>query len=341
MEEPSTSIIKDDPKTMEKGKADPTEASSDSIGRFYHRCASFNILHYLWIQDTGFLIHSTILNAHPEFKDLHIAQIGIGNCMSMLKAWHETQDQSIIDGYDPNISHAIPIEWRGPKLRIHPQDLSRPSLESGQVKAYNIVHLRFAGPLVRHNNPDFLLSNAVAMLKPGGWIQWDEFGLASASVVTTNEQPTSLFPNAETLARLTREKGVETHGWLHLLSLLFKKHGLDAIDVLWRPVGFEHLPACTEVLILAWEEEMLSLRKDGDEKEKARREFLEGALRGFEEESLRAGRGVAIRMHRYICLARKGKEAESGVKGEMEKERGWVADDDGNTATKVAGGEKK
>ena len=281
------------------------------------------------------------MTAHREFKDLRIAQIGIGNCMSMIYAWRQTPGRGTIDGYDVDISHAMPIEWRSSNLKIRRQDISRPPLHSSQLKCYNIVHLRFAASLVRSNNPDFLIENAAAMLKPGGWIQWDEIDLASASVVTTNKQPTSLFPNAEALARLTREKGAETHGWLSHLPLLFMKHGLDAMNEVRRPIKLEHVTESTEMLVLAWEEEMRSLRKDGDEEEKVRRGVLEGALRGFEEESLRAGPGVAIRMDRYIGLARKGEKAESGVPGGARVEEGWVADDDGITATKVAGGRKK
>ena len=340
-EHSTASIIKVDPTTTESGMAEPTEASSDSIGRFHHRCVSFSLYHYLWIEDTGFLIHPTILNAYREFKDLRIAQIGIGNCMSMIYALRETKGRSIIDGYDVDISKAMPKEWYSPKLRIRPQDMSRPSLDSCPVKSYDLVHLRFAASLVRDNNPDTLISNAATMLKPGGWIQWDEFDPTSASVVTTNNQPTSLFPNAETLARLTREKGVETHGWLSRFPLHFIKHGLDFVDDLREPISVEHMTVSTEVLILALEEQMRLLRKDGDKEEKARSRVLEGALRGFEEESRRARRGVAISMDRYIGLARKEEGVRSGVKEWGTVEKGWVADDDGLTATKVVGGRRR
>ena len=274
-EHSTASITKVDPTTADSGKADPTEASSDSIGRFHHRCASFSLFHYLWIEDTGFLIHPTILSAYCEFKDLRIAQIGIGNCMSMIYALRETNGRSIIDGYDADISKAMPIEWCSPKLRVRSLDMSRPSLDCCPVKSYDLVHLRFAASLVRDHDPDFLISNAAAMLKPGGWIQWDEFDLASAYVLTTNNQPTSLFPNAETLARLTRELDVEAHGWLSHLPLLFMKHGLDFVDDFREPISVEHMTVSTEVLVLAWGEEMRSLRRDGDKEEKERSGILE------------------------------------------------------------------
>ena len=102
----------------------------------------------------------------------------------------------------------------------------------------------------------------------------------------------------------------------------------------------EYVTASTDMLVLAWEEEMLSLRKDGDEEERVRRAVLEGALRGFEEESLRAGRGVAIRMDRVIGLARKGEGWEGKMKAWEKDKNGWVHDDDEVSAFKVVGGEK-
>lgn len=84
----------------------------------------------------------------------------------------------------------------------------------------------------------------------------------SASIVITKPEYNS--PSAEAPAALTQEKGEETHSWLPHLPLLLIEHGIEAAGEYQRPISWEYLAASTDVLVLAWEEEILQLKDNDD-----------------------------------------------------------------------------
>ncbi|KAM0128504.1 hypothetical protein ACHAO1_008969 [Botrytis cinerea] len=52
---------------------------------------------------------------------------------------------------------------------------------------FDIVHIRAFTIVVKGGHPGILLENLIAMLKPGGYLQWDEMDSASFSAHSPNE----------------------------------------------------------------------------------------------------------------------------------------------------------
>ncbi|TGO85923.1 hypothetical protein BPOR_0351g00060 [Botrytis porri] len=52
---------------------------------------------------------------------------------------------------------------------------------------FDIIHIRAFTIVMKGGHPGVLLDNLIAMLKPGGYLQWDEMDSASFSAHSPNE----------------------------------------------------------------------------------------------------------------------------------------------------------
>lgn len=50
------------------------------------------------------------------------------------------------------------------------------------VGVFDVVHVRAFTAVIKNNNPTPLAANAIKMLKPGGYLQWDELDMGSLMV---------------------------------------------------------------------------------------------------------------------------------------------------------------
>ena len=57
------------------------------------------------------------------------------------------------------------------------------------VGQYDVVHVRVFAVVVKNNDPEPLIRNAYKMLKPGGYLQWDEFDGGSFKAVAPGSDP--------------------------------------------------------------------------------------------------------------------------------------------------------
>jgi hypothetical protein len=55
------------------------------------------------------------------------------------------------------------------------------------VGVFDVVHVRAFTAVIKNNNPTPLAANATKILKPGGYLQWDELDMVSLMVKTPNE----------------------------------------------------------------------------------------------------------------------------------------------------------
>ncbi|MCJ1445375.1 MAG: hypothetical protein MMC23_005880 [Stictis urceolatum] len=162
--------------------------SSPSTGDGYRlmRDASasirLNAQHYLWKQICGFNIHPQI--PLPKEKELKVADIGVGTAIWMADVKLEYPALKV-DGFDKSLQQCPPDE-------LLPEGCSSRTLDiladlPEDVKGlYDIVNVTLLqGGL--EDTPVPALRNMLAMLKPGGYLQWQEVNLSALSV--TSKKP--------------------------------------------------------------------------------------------------------------------------------------------------------
>lgn len=92
---------------------------------------------------------------------------------------------------------------------------------------YDIVHIRLFLAVVDNNDPTQILDHCYKLLKPGGYLQWDEYDPFAADVIGVEEQVSkkALLAFCE-MAK--KQKPVE---WVFSLPGTFQKHGLEVLAV--------------------------------------------------------------------------------------------------------------
>uniref|UniRef100_A0A1Y1KBW6 Methyltransferase domain-containing protein n=1 Tax=Photinus pyralis TaxID=7054 RepID=A0A1Y1KBW6_PHOPY len=175
--------------------------------------------HLLAKMYTGYTLSPQI----PVAPSMKIAEIGTGTGIWLLDLASQLPSTVVLDGFDISDGQ-FPHESNLPsnvKLSIMDSfDQVPPEL----VGKYDVVHLRFWVCIVRGNNVEKLIHHAKALLKPGGWIQWEEANLGR---IVTNGDEARKFVHA---AELVLKSLNFDFGWIEALPNTLESHGLEVVD---------------------------------------------------------------------------------------------------------------
>lgn len=98
-------------------------------------------------------------------------------------------------------------------------------------KVFDIVHLRTLYSTVQGNKVDPLLANCLKMLKPGGYLQWDESDASTLACYTPDasvkaEACKQIIAVQDFSARMFTQM---TPDWLHKLSSTLQERGCEVV----------------------------------------------------------------------------------------------------------------
>ncbi|KAF3764007.1 hypothetical protein M406DRAFT_75232 [Cryphonectria parasitica EP155] len=120
------------------------------------------------ILNIGYLVHPSITATLPSKP--HIADIATGTGR-FLQCAQELYPQANLDGYD--ISPALFPKQISTTISLRLLDVKQPIPEELHNQ-YDLVHLRLLLAAMDGSEWGTVVRNVVQMLKPGGWLQWDE-----------------------------------------------------------------------------------------------------------------------------------------------------------------------
>lgn len=133
--------------------------------------ARLNLQHYLWHESIGYHIHPDVQLQIPSINPT-IADVATGTGLWAIHVAREVPSAQV-DGLDIDMTQAPHPSWLPDTVRLREWDMFSPV--PGDLRGkYDLVHVRLlvlvlsgvdAGPAIR---------NMLALLKPGGWLQWDE-----------------------------------------------------------------------------------------------------------------------------------------------------------------------
>ncbi|KAI1435810.1 hypothetical protein GGR50DRAFT_702352 [Xylaria sp. CBS 124048] len=136
--------------------------------------------HLLWKDQLGFLLHPDI---PTKGVDLKIADIGTGNGIWLNDFATKIHTPCELHGFDISFDQLGPKQWLPANIRMHILDVfEEPPVEFQAF--FDIVHVRLISPAVRDNDPRPILAHMTKLLKPGGYIQWDEVDTVGSSIKT-------------------------------------------------------------------------------------------------------------------------------------------------------------
>ncbi|KAI3316623.1 hypothetical protein HD806DRAFT_517142 [Xylariaceae sp. AK1471] len=240
-----------------KAEAYEPESFWVAPARNFRSSARLHLQHLLWQNTIGFLLEPRIQNSIADVKQLKVADLACGNGVWLTDLDHQLSNKKVssqLDGYDINDVNFPPPAFLPNMVKLNKLDvLSRP-LPEELIGAYDIVHIRAFSSIIFNCNTTPLLSTALAMLKPGGWLQWDEMG---ADFVIEPPSPDISKTACETIDRILKAGG-ETHGmkreFLRELDRHVSENGFQEVHLQEDKNRKQDYKGWTEDFLMVWED---------------------------------------------------------------------------------------
>ncbi|GFF41294.1 hypothetical protein IFM61606_05090 [Aspergillus udagawae] len=272
------------------------------LDRSYTAASRLNYQFYLWKDSLQFNLHPSIQLPKDDSTPVRIADLATGTAIWLLDLLRDpavTRYASIrLDGFDIDLANAPLPEWLPPPITLRQLSIFE-TVPSDLHGKYDVVHLRLLVLVVQNSDPLPIINQAYQMLKPGGYIQWDDLNYPDSEVVKGNAMSDVATPAHDAFLRFAQSNG--RNDWvLDLPYHLMSRHG-----------GFEDAHLCNytdrvelrkangDQYILVMEEFSARLKCAGKMDDALNIDLM---IRGLAEESRL---GVGLSMPKAVCVARK------------------------------------
>ncbi|KAL1986118.1 hypothetical protein VTN96DRAFT_7015 [Rasamsonia emersonii] len=266
------------------------------LQRNYHASARLNLQTYLWRDSLGYIIHPSV----PPLKaDARVADVGTGTGIWLTQLNRELNRDSVrLDGFDIDISQCPRQEWMPSNIHFQQWDAVQPPPAElhGQ---FDLVHLRLVMIGIANEDLAKVVANLALLLKPGGYLQWEEINNFDNHVVTINDtiQTPAMSELLEWMTAGPKKyrNGVE---WRLIIPTVLEQHGFTNAVVHSHSDPPELRRWLTEVSFQTLTE-FAGKKLPKDSKEAI---WLSRILEQAHEE---CKNGAAIHMGKLICVAQK------------------------------------
>ncbi|MCJ1319514.1 hypothetical protein MMC15_004850 [Xylographa vitiligo] len=274
----------------------PSPPDGYVLSRNYMAASRLNYQHHLWQQTLSFLLHPSIPLATTPPPS--IADIATGTAVWLVDLARTLPPTAALDGYDISLQQCPPPAWLPRNITLHLWDMFTPPATPAR---YDVLHVRLVQLVVPGHDPRPLVRHLRAMLKPGGYLQWDELDPAGSALVRAPPPP-PLPPAAAAAHPALDRKLAEVRarpGWVRRLPQVLREEGFEHVRAHEYREGVGLAKAFFDVHC-AMEEEMVRARGGAAEGEGGAE-----ALRGLEEIHRESVPGVVICTPKVVCVARK------------------------------------
>ena len=250
-----------------------------------------NYQHYIWRQELGYNIHPTI--PFSSFgENPRIADVATGTGLWLLQV-SRSHPRATCDGFDISLAQTPPAIWLPRNVSFFQWNMFEPP-PADLACTYDLVHIRLVNLVIANKDRVSTIRNLAALLKPNGYIQWDEIDLRD-TIVTHGAGDAGKVDAVRKMDGLM--KGHGSFDWISKLPQHMNENGFERA-MLWREkldMGWVQVPTVYHILAFA---DIVSRMPGGDGR---KRDFERMAADFGEVTKLRAVQGVA----KVICVARK------------------------------------
>ncbi|KAF2787074.1 UMTA methyltransferase family protein-like protein [Melanomma pulvis-pyrius CBS 109.77] len=279
------------------------------ISHGFDESGRLHLQQWLWRSQLGWNIHPAI--ELSKSGGVRIADHGCGNAAWLLSIASELEREQYSHvsffGFDVAGVHYPASQNIPQNVKLGILDAFADNIPEEHVGQYDVVHVRVFTAVVKNNDPKPLIRNAYKMLKPGGYLQWDEFDGGSFKAVAPGSNPdTSSVTVAATQEMLdtslqSSQRAMNLkYSWVGMLGSLFEQCGLDVIEEKRMDVKNELRKAMTDSLLMMLSHVARIAVRDGN---------MIGTDKNWNELWTKAGdeigQGVSITMDMLVVVGRK------------------------------------
>ncbi|KAG2421785.1 hypothetical protein HFD88_005761 [Aspergillus terreus] len=244
-----------------------TETDNYPLGRNLFHSVRLDAQHLLWRLHTGYLLHPRV----PVRDNMKIAELGTGTGVWLLEAEKHLPPTTQLHGFDISDEQFPQKEQCPPNVRFDIMDsfVDPPASRIGQ---YDVVHLRMWASNFRDKDLAPILRHVMKLLKPGGFVQWEEADLTHQVVVGEKAKQFEAGVN-----KLFNRVGLD-YSWVQSLPHRVKQAGFLLIEFERQQFANNTKDLCTNTYLLALQEILQGIRQSSSEEEGPTIMELESAL---------------------------------------------------------------
>ena len=273
-----------------------TDQDDYALDRSYSAASRFNLQFYLWKETLQFNLHPSIPN--PEANP-RIADVATGTGFWLLDLASTLPTSVQLDGFDITLTQAPPGVWLPKNINMSIWNVFE-DVPKHLAGKFDIVHVRLLLLVVSNATVESVVRRLAELLKPGGYLQWDELSCYEHYVKTVD--PTVPTPGFQEMHKIMDGRG--QMDWTLRLPTTMNENGFEkgAIYQYFDSSGFAK--ANTDMLLIMLEEFGKGLAKTKGPEEDVKMQYL---IQRIYKESQH---GAAICVPKLVCVGRK---KESGL----------------------------
>jgi len=188
-----------------------------ALKRDFNASTRLTAQHYLWKDALKFNIHPSIPTDNSHVR---IADVATGNGIWLLDVANDLPETAKLDGFDISLDQCPPSTWLPANTHLHTWDVFKEPPEEF-CEAFDVVHIRLITVAIKDNDPRPVLANLRKLLKPGGYLQWDEADSVNWTVKST--QPDVATDN---VSRLFQQL-CGSHDWKRNMTDILNQNGFE------------------------------------------------------------------------------------------------------------------
>ncbi|KAI0886713.1 uncharacterized protein GGS22DRAFT_116820 [Annulohypoxylon maeteangense] len=226
--------------------------------RNFRSSARLHLQHLLFQNTLGHILEPNIQTAVADHKELKVADLGCGNGVWLNDLDRELSSKGVsaqLDGYDIHPTNFLAPAFLPPSVTLKKLDILARPLPEDIIGTYDIVHARALTSIVVKSDLAPILSTALALLKPGGWLQWEE---SRADTYFIEPPAPEISTSAcDTIVQLLQAAGKARGSGFEFLGELgrhVEEFGFSDVRSLSAKLRRQDLKAWTEDYLMVWEE---------------------------------------------------------------------------------------
>ncbi|EHK26247.1 uncharacterized protein TRIVIDRAFT_79707 [Trichoderma virens Gv29-8] len=211
------------------------------LGRSVMESVRLDGQHFIFKLQNGYTIHPQI----PITPDTKIAEIGTGTGIWLLDVSSQVPPTVQLNGFDIS-------EEQFPAQSTLPSNMTLQVMDAfAEVPAehfekYDVVHMRLWCAIIRGCDTFPLIRHATQLLKPGGYLQWEEYNPSRSGTYINGAEAEALYSFA---SMLRKELDIDP-SWLVDIPNRVKKAGLNVLEFRTDPFSKACVPIVTKSLLM-------------------------------------------------------------------------------------------
>ncbi|KAF2168286.1 hypothetical protein M409DRAFT_21724 [Zasmidium cellare ATCC 36951] len=218
----------------------------------FQSSARLHMQHWIWLYTLGYNLDPKIDVSKDD--PIRIADIACCNGAWILDV-HQEYPNATINGFDLTPAHFPAAGWLSPDISFHAWDVFT-EVPDQYVGVFDVVHVRALSSAILDNKVEPVLDNLLKMLKPGGYIQWDEGdSSATRADVPSNNPKLQSVATTALVHFFHRSQQAAAHmspEWLYTLPKTLQSRGCEVLIEQWLPAKGELQRAWCDNFLTVW-----------------------------------------------------------------------------------------